>query len=83
MTSCTAFQITADDVANVLRDYALRVINTNGLSFETMAESLVDELDHARIEAAALNAECDLEAQTVAAYAEIKAALVEAGIIEF
>ena len=54
--TCFAFQITSDDVENVLRDYSLRVTNTNGQSFEHMAEELIDELDHERIERAALAA---------------------------
>jgi hypothetical protein len=80
---CTAYQITADDVENVLHAYSLRVTNTHGKSFETMAAELVDEIDHDRVEKAALNSGCDLEEQTTGAYDEIKKILVELGVLEF
>ena len=35
--TCTAFQITNEDIENVLRNYSLRVTDTQGKSFETMA----------------------------------------------
>lgn len=81
--TCFAFQITSDDVENVLRDYSLRVTNTNGKSFEQMAEELIDELDHERIERAALAASTDLDEQTTASYEAIKNNLVELGVLEF
>lgn len=81
--TCTAFQITSDDVANVLRSYWLRVTNSNGQSFERMAEELLGDLDHDRIEQAALAASTDLNEQTSAAYEEIKNNLVELGVLEF
>lgn len=81
--ACTAFQITSDDVENVLSSYSLRVTNTNGKSFAHMAEALIDELDHERIEHAALAASTDLNEQTTAAYEEIKSNLVELGVLEF
>lgn len=81
--TCFAFQITSDDVENVLRDYSLRVTNTNGQSFEHMAEELIDELDHERIERAALAASTDFDEQTTAAYEAIKNNLVELGVLEF
>lgn len=80
---CNAFQITPDDVSSVLRDYSLRVANANGMSFEHMAEELIDQLDHERIERAALAADCDLTKQTAAAYEEIRTSLVELGVLEF
>lgn len=81
--ACTAFQITEEDIENVLRGYALRVTNTQGKSFETMASELINEIDHARVEKAALNSGCDLDVQTIGAYDEIKQILVEIGVLEF
>jgi len=80
---CTAFQITEDDIENVLQDYSLRVTDTQGKSFETMATELIGEIDHARVEKAALDSGCDLDVQTTAAYDEIKKILVEIGVLEF
>lgn len=79
----TAFEVTESDIENVLFDHALRVTNTNGLSFEHMASDLILDLDHDNIEAAALGAGDDLGDQTSAALVEIKRQLVELGVIEF
>ncbi|EPL60767.1 hypothetical protein PSOLE_37190 [Pseudomonas oleovorans subsp. oleovorans] len=81
--ACFAFQISTEDVENVLRSYSLRVTDTKGQSFEHMAEELIDELDHERIERAALAASTDLDEQTTAAYEEIKKSLVELGVLDF
>ena len=78
-----AFGITADDVENVLHSYALSVTNTSRKSFETMAAELIEEIDHGRVEKAALESGCDFEEQTQGAYDEIKAILVEIGVLEF
>jgi hypothetical protein len=83
MTTCTAFAISEDDIENVLHSYSLRVTNTKGKSFETMAAELIDEIDHARVEKVALNGGCDLDDQITAAYEEIKQCLVELGVLEF
>lgn len=81
--TCTAFQITEIDIENVLRNYSLRVADTQGKSFETMAAELIDEIDCERVEKAALKAGCDLDEQTQGAHDEIKKILVELGILEF
>ncbi len=81
--ACTAFAITEEDVENVLQEYSLRVTDTQGKSFETMAAELLGEIDHARVEKAALNSGCDLNEQTTSAYGEIKKILVEIGVLEF
>lgn len=81
--TCLAFQITSDDVECVLRSYSLRVTDTKGQSFDQMAEELIDELDHERIEQAALAASTELDEQTAAAFEEIKKSLVELGVLEF
>lgn len=83
MMTGTAFGISEDDIENVLRDYSLRVTHTNGQSFESMASELITEIDHARVETAALNSGCDIDEQTAGAYEEIKAILVELGVLEF
>jgi hypothetical protein len=79
----TAFQITEDDIENVLRSYSLRVSNTQGKSFSEMAAELIDEIDHDRVEMSALNSSTELEQQTQGAYEEIKNILVEIGVLEF
>ena len=81
--TCTAFQITNEDIENVLRNYSLRVTDTQGKSFETMAAELIGEIDCERIEKAALMSGSDLDEQTQGAYDEIKKILVELGILEF
>ncbi|ELQ8317505.1 hypothetical protein R2571_006404 [Pseudomonas aeruginosa] len=81
--ACFAFQISTEDVENVLRSYSLRVTDTKGQSFERMAEELIDELDHERIEREALAASTELDEQTTAAYEAIKNNLVELGVLEF
>ena len=81
--ACMAYQVTVDDIENVLHDYSLRVTDTQGKSFETMAAELIDEIDHDRIEKAALKSGCDLDEQTTGANDEIKKILVELGVLEF
>lgn len=80
---CTAFQVTEEDIENVLRNYSLRVTDTCGKSFETMAAELIGEIDCGRVEKAALNSGCGLDEQTQGAYDEIKNILVEIGVLEF
>ena len=83
MTTGCAFGISEDDIENVLCDYSLRVTNTQGKSFKTMASELIGEIDHARVEKTALKGGCDMDAQTAAAHEEIKQCLVELGVLEF
>ena len=83
MTTRIAFAISEEDVENVLRAYSLRVTDTQGKSFETMAEELIDEIDHFRVARAALQAGCDIEDQIKAAFDEIKTILVELGVLDF
>lgn len=81
--ACTAFAITEEDIENVLQAYSLRVTDTQGKSFETMAAELLGEIDHARVEQAALDSGVDFGEQTTGAYGEIKNILVEIGVLEF
>jgi len=83
MTTGIAFGVSEEDVENVLRAYSLRVTDTQGKSFETMATELIDEIDHARVDQAAQRAGCDPEDQVRAAFDEIKTILVEMGVLEF
>lgn len=78
-----AFQVTADDVECVLHSYSCRLMNTDGLSIVDLSAELIDEIDRERIEKAALNASTDLDEQTEAALKELKANLVELGVLEF
>ncbi|MYM92646.1 hypothetical protein [Duganella vulcania] len=79
----TAFQVTEIDIENVLRDYSLRVTDTQGKSFEMMAAEVLDEIDSERVEKAALDSGCDLDEQTQGAHDEIHKILVEIGVLEF
>lgn len=81
--ACMAFQITEEDVENVLSAYGLRVVDSKGKSFEALAAELVGEIDCARVEEAALNSGVTLEEQTQGAFEEIKDILVEMGVLEF
>ncbi len=81
--SRNAFEITPDDVESVLQAYSLRVANTGGRAFSDLAEELFDEMDHERIQDAALAGSTDLDGQTQAAFDEIKNSLVELGVIDF
>lgn len=83
MTRSCAYQVTVSDIENVLQMYSLRVTDTQGKSFETMAAELIDEIDHDRVEAAALASGCDLDDQTQGAYDEIQMILVELGVLDF
>ena len=77
------YRLSAKDIEDVLRDYALRVTNTSGKSFATMAEEIVDEIDRERIENAALAAGHDRNQQLLAAHEMIHQILVEQEILEF
>jgi hypothetical protein len=81
--ACTAFQISEDDIEQVLHEHGLRVVNSHGKSFEAMAGELFSELDHERVEKAALDSGCDIDTQTAGALVEIKTMLVEMGVLEF
>jgi len=77
----TAYEATAEDVENVLRSNSLAVANTNGKSFEAMAEELHGDLDFDLIEKAALAGD-DLDEQTGYANDEIARQLREMGVLE-
>ncbi len=76
-----AFQISEEDVENVLRNNWKRVVNTNGRSFKDMSEQLYLEVDEGAVEKAALKSGNDLETQTDAAYAKIARQLITMGVL--
>jgi hypothetical protein len=78
-----AFQVTTDDVENVLRTNSLYVNNSDGKPFEDMAMDLIDQIDCDRVQCVALSNSTELEEQTEAAYAEIRDILVEIGILKY
>lgn len=82
----TAFQITDEDICNVLRQNWSKVADTQGKSFATYAEQVFEDFsseDFFAIEAAALAGGDDiLEEQLPAAYAEIRRILVRDGILK-
>jgi hypothetical protein len=81
-----AFEITTADIENVLSQNATQVANTEGNTFEAMAESIHDDWAGGgafdRIEIAALDGGTEMDKQTDAAYAEIRAILVEQGVLK-
>lgn len=77
-----AFQITEEDVENVLQQNLQRVRNPGGVAISELAERLLDrELDVPAIERAALRGGPDLDDQTDAADAEIKQQLIDRGFM--
>lgn len=82
----TAFQITDEDVCNVLRQNWTKVADTKGLSFEAYAEVLFEDLsaeDFDAIEAAALAGGDDIiDEQLPAAYEELRTILVRDGVLK-
>lgn len=84
MTTATgrAFEITEEDIENVLREEWARFEARDGESFEIVAERVLaglTEEELARIERAALDAGTDLEDQVDGAYRQIEAILEREG----
>lgn len=77
-----AFEVTEQDVENVLRINAIKVANSGGKSFSHMAEDILPDLDTGRVADAALSGGDTLDEQTDAAYEEIRKILVEDGVLE-
>lgn len=80
-----AFEATDEDIVQVLRDNAVQVANTNGVPFWAMAENILADWGpdtYARVAKAALSAGTSLDDQTTAAQAEIRAILVETGVLK-
>ena len=77
-----AFGINEEDIEKVLRKHWDRVANTDGKSFEDMADELFTSIDAPAVERAALKGGVELEEQTDAAYAEIERQLVQQGVLE-
>ncbi|KVP39965.1 hypothetical protein [Burkholderia ubonensis] len=85
MNLSTAFGITEEDIANVLRQNAVHVANSNGMSFAAMSEQLYNDwtnVELARVAKAALNGGVEMDQQTTAAHGEIRAILVEQGVLK-
>lgn len=76
-----AYEVSEDDVENVLRSNSLAVANTNGKSFESIANEVFPQLDFQLIEEAALAGDA-LDEQTDYANDEIARQLREIGILE-
>lgn len=77
-----AYVVTANDIENVLQQYSLRVSDTQGKSFETMAAELVDALDMTTVVEAASNADTE-GTKGQAVFNALHTLLVKEGIIEF
>lgn len=74
--------VTAGDIQHVLEQYSLRVTDTQGKSFETMAAEMVDTLDLTTIAAAAATADSPA-AKRQAVFDSLHQLLVKEGVIEF
>ncbi len=81
MATSLAFQITSEDVENVLGQNTLVSALPDGGSLESLAEKLFDELNFFEIEKAVLYGD-ELEQQTTYAYEEIARQLRERGVLE-
>lgn len=79
----SAYEVTAKDIQDVLEAYSLRVSDTQGKSFETMANELEGEIDLEEVAKVALATPGNKIAQSQAAFNEIHRILVEMGVIEF
>lgn len=79
----TAYQVTAEDIENVLDQYSMRVLDTRGQSFAEMAKDLLGEINHERIAEAAMKAGTEAHEHYQAAFDEIHKVLVEMGVLEF
>lgn len=79
-----AYRLSTGDIETVLAEYSLRVTDTKGKSFATMAEELIDELDEGRIVGAAMATGSSKSEDLIQAGLDaIKEQLVELGILEF
>lgn len=74
--------VTAGDIQNVLEQYSLRVTDTKGKAFETMAAELVDTLDLTSVISAAATGDT-LPAKQQAIFDALHQLLVKERIIEF
>lgn len=75
-----AFEVTQDDVANVLRANAPRMGAGQGRAIDSVAADAFNGLDFGAVEAAALGGD-SMDEQTQAAYAEIERQLVDDGVL--
>lgn len=80
------FEITAEDVFNVLHANKDQLINPHKMALTTLAEASFEEMvvlnQTQLIESAALDSATELDAQTEAAYVEIRKILVEQGLLK-
>lgn len=86
MSYSTAFEITEQDVENVLRANWAAVADSKGQSFAQMADNIfanISSVQHERVGRAALDAGCEMDEQTTAAYAEIRTIMVEDGVLKW
>lgn len=85
MSLAMAFGITEEDITNVLRQNAAQVANSNGVPFDIMGEQIFNDwtdLEFDRVAKSALDGGVDMDDQVDAAYAEIRAILVEQGTLK-
>lgn len=76
-----SYEVSPASITNILRRYSLRVANTEGKTFEELAEELFFELDIDRVEARA-NGFDDIDMQKHVAEAELFKLMVEDGVLD-
>lgn len=77
-----AWEVTEQDIEDVLRDNSLHVANSAGATLAQMAENIFGAIDCARVSSAALNGGDDMDSQVEASHREIRAILVETGVLK-
>lgn len=85
MKPSAAFGISEEDITHVLRQNAVHVANTNGVSFAALGEQIFatwTDKEFDRVAMAALVGGVELDDQTMTAYGEIRTILVEQGVLE-
>lgn len=81
-----AFGITEEDICTVLLKNVSQVANSDGKSFEDMADAIFNNwcggVEFDRIAGAALDGGTEMNDQTEAAHAEIREILLEQGVLK-
>lgn len=77
-----AWEVTEEDIEDVLRENSLLVVDSGGATFAAMAAGILYTLDCGRVSAAAVAGGDDMESQTEASHREIRAILVETGVLK-
>jgi len=77
-----AFEVTEEDVENVLHQHSGRIQNRDGKSIKEVASAVFAKLDRDAVARAAIDGGDDLESQGDAAYVEITYQLADRGVLD-